>query len=80
MSLGFGEVLILIIILIIVVLVSRYQTKRICPKCGFAIRSYTRSCPECGMVFPKKVVRSEAPTASGRSSTEQKEQNIQKKT
>ncbi len=72
MSLGFGEVLILIIILIIVVLVSRYQTKRICPKCGFAIRSYTASCPECGMVFPKKAVREV--------NTKRSEQNIQKKT
>ena len=54
MSLGFWEIVILIILLMIVVLASRYQTKRICPKCGFAIKSYTKSCPECGMVFPKK--------------------------
>jgi tRNA(Ile2) C34 agmatinyltransferase TiaS len=54
MSLGFWEVVILIAVLMIVILFSRYQTKRICPKCGFAIKSYTKSCPECGMVFPKK--------------------------
>lgn len=54
MSLGFWEVVILIILVVIVVLVSRYQTKRICPRCGFAIKTYTKSCPECGMVFPKK--------------------------
>ena len=54
MSPGFWEIVILIVVLIIVVLVSRYQTKRICPKCGFVIKSYTQNCPECGMVFPKK--------------------------
>jgi len=54
MSIGFWEIVILIIVLMIVILVSRYQTKRICPKCGFAIKSYTKSCPECGLVFPKK--------------------------
>jgi predicted RNA-binding Zn-ribbon protein involved in translation (DUF1610 family) len=54
MSIGFWEVTILLIIFLGVVLVSRYQTKRICPKCGFTIRSYTSDCPECGMVFPRK--------------------------
>lgn len=54
MGIGVWEVLFLLIILIGVVLISRYKTKRICPKCGFAIRSYTSECPECGTVFPKK--------------------------
>ena len=57
MSIGFGEAIFLLIILIGVILVSRYQAKRICPKCGFAIRSYAPECPECGMAFPKKKVR-----------------------
>lgn len=54
MSIGPLEILILLIIFLGVILISRHQTKRICPKCGFAIRSYTTECPECGMVFPKK--------------------------
>lgn len=54
MGIGPWEIVILITVLIIIVLASRYRTKRICPKCGFTIRTYTKSCPECGMVFPKK--------------------------
>ncbi len=54
MSIGFWEVVVLLIIFLGVLLISRYQTKRICPRCGFAIRSYTPDCPECGLVFPKK--------------------------
>ena len=54
MSIGPWEVLILLIIFIGILLISRRQTKRICPQCGFAIRSYTTECPECGMVFPRK--------------------------
>ena len=52
--LGPWEVALLIIIFFGIILISRYQTKRICPKCGFAIRSYTSECPECGVTFPKK--------------------------
>jgi len=54
MSIGFWEAMFLLTILTGFILVSRYQAKRICPKCGFAIRSYTAECPECGMKFPKK--------------------------
>ena len=54
MSIGPLEILILLIIFLSILLISRRQTKRICPKCGFAIRSYTAGCPECGLVFPKK--------------------------
>ena len=54
MSIGPLEVLILLIIFLGVLLISRRQTKRICPRCGFAIRSYTAACPECGMIFPRK--------------------------
>ena len=54
MSIGPLEVLILFIIFLGVLLISRRQTKRICPRCGFAIRSYTAECPECGVIFPKK--------------------------
>jgi rubredoxin len=54
MSIGPLEVLILLIIFLGILLISRRQTKRICPQCGFAIRSYTTECPECGLVFPKK--------------------------
>jgi len=54
MAIGFREVLFIIFLLLVVILISRFQTKRICPSCGFSIRSYISSCPECGMVFPKK--------------------------
>ena len=54
MSIGPLEILILLIVFLGILLISRRQTKRICPKCGFAIRSYTAECPECGTVFPKK--------------------------
>ena len=54
MPIGPWEMLILLIIFVGILLISRRQTKRICPRCGFAIRSYTAECPECGMVFPKK--------------------------
>ena len=54
MSIGPLEILILLIVLLGIVLISRHQAKRICPQCGFAIRSYTTECPECGMVFPRK--------------------------
>ncbi len=54
MSIGFWEVMIVLIIFLGVILISRHRTKRICPRCGFAIRSYTAACPECGVVFPKK--------------------------
>ena len=54
MPIGPWEMLILLIIFVGILLISRRQTKRICPQCGFAIRSYTAACPECGMVFPKK--------------------------
>ena len=54
MSIGPLEILILLIVLLGIVLISRHQAKRICPRCGFAIRSYTAECPECGMVFPRK--------------------------
>ena len=54
MSIGPLEILILLIVFLGILLISRRQTKRICPRCGFAIRSYTPECPECGLVFPKK--------------------------
>lgn len=54
MSIGFWEVAILLTVFLGIVLISRYQTKRICRNCGFAIRSYTSHCPECGVVFPRK--------------------------
>ena len=54
MSIGPLEVLILLILFLGILLISRRQTKRICPRCGFAIRSYTTECPECGMIFPRK--------------------------
>ena len=54
MSIGFWEVMILLVVFLAVILISRHQTKRICPRCGFAIRSYTSECPSCGMTFPKK--------------------------
>ena len=54
MSIGPLEVLILLTVFLGILLISRRQTKRICPRCGFAIRSYTAACPECGMVFPRK--------------------------
>ena len=54
MSIGPLEVLILLIIFLGILLISRRQTKRICPRCGFAIRSYTAECPECGLIFPRK--------------------------
>ena len=54
MSIGPLEVLILLTVFLGILLISRRQTKRICPRCGFAIRSYTAACPECGLVFPRK--------------------------
>ena len=54
MSIGPLEVLILLVIFLGILLISRRQAKRICPQCGFSIRSYTPECPECGMVFPRK--------------------------
>jgi len=57
MSIGFWEIVILIGVLLIIILASRYKTKRICPRCGFTIRTYARSCPDCGMVFPRKPIQ-----------------------
>ncbi len=54
MSIGPLEILILLIVFLGILLISRRQTKRICPQCGFAIRSYTTECSECGLVFPRK--------------------------
>ena len=54
MAIGFKEVVFIIFLLLVVILISRFQTKRICPSCGFSLRSYTPSCPECGLVFPKR--------------------------
>ena len=54
MPIGALEMLILLIVFLGILLISRRQTKRICPRCGFAIRSYTAECPECGMIFPRK--------------------------
>lgn len=57
---GPSEIIILLIVLLIVIIAARYRTKRICPNCGFAIQTYTRRCPECGVDFPRK----EDPTRS----------------
>ena len=54
MPIGPWEIAILLIIFLGVILISRYKTKRICPKCGLTIRTYTPDCPACGMVFPNK--------------------------
>ena len=54
MSIGPLEILILLIIFLSILLISRRQTKRICPKCGFAIRSYTAECPSVGRFFRKR--------------------------
>lgn len=55
MSIGAGEVLFLILIFLGIILVSRIITnvriKRICPKCGFALRSNVTSCSSCGHNF-----------------------------
>jgi predicted amidophosphoribosyltransferase len=61
MAIGPWEITVLIVVFFIVIIISRYQTKRICPRCGFAIRSYTSQCPECGLVFPKKKKLQERP-------------------
>ena len=53
MHIGPWELVVLIVVFFVVILISRAQTKRICPRCGFAIRSYTAKCPECGVKFPK---------------------------
>ncbi len=51
---GPSEIVVLLLILLIVVIAARYRTKRICPNCGFAIQTYARQCPECGIIFPRK--------------------------
>ena len=52
MQIGLWEVAFLILLLLIIILVSRLtthlQTKRVCPDCGLAIRTYISSCPSCG--------------------------------
>lgn len=58
MSIGFWEVVFLLLLFLGIILISRivtrFQTKRVCPSCGLAIRTDTRTCPECGRNFPRK--------------------------
>ncbi len=55
MQIGPFEVIFLILLFLGVILVSRMvthlQTKRVCPDCGLAMRTYLSSCPSCGRNF-----------------------------
>ena len=57
MHIGFWEVAFLITLFLGIIiasrLVERFQTKRICPECGLAIRTKTPTCPSCGRNFNK---------------------------
>ncbi len=52
MQIGPWEVTFLILLFLGIILVSRIvtnlQTKRVCPDCGLAMRTYLSSCPSCG--------------------------------
>jgi hypothetical protein len=58
MQIGPLEVAFLILLFLGIILVSRMvthlQTKRVCPDCGLAMRTYLSSCPSCGCALRLK--------------------------
>ena len=51
---GLSEVCLLLLLFLAVILISRYQAKRICPDCGFVVRSSASTCPDCKRVFGRQ--------------------------